>query len=280
MSVRLLLAGALLLAILSVDLTAASAQMVNPSYLRKQQYRQQQQQQQQQRKQAMTGQPTTLEGTLVGAMRGTLQIIDDKRQTWRVGILPATKVHVTGSANADALRNGMVVEFQAEVDQQGAIVDKVGELSIVSLSDDKRPGLYPSGGGATDPRVATAKKPAVAKPARTAKHGVPTPGSYRIVGQLNFNRNKMTVHADRYHLPLELSDSPNIAIDSSDYTLASRGDKISVQGMLVPNRIGQMYATEVKIELGGALGNHKKNPANANNPAAHKPAQSTPGEQP
>ena len=71
-------------------------------------------------------------------------VLDTNTQTpWRIAVVPATKVRVTGTATADALRSGLIVEFTAETDGHEAIPQKVGELTITSLTPQKQIGLFP-----------------------------------------------------------------------------------------------------------------------------------------
>ena len=52
------------------------------------------------------------------------------------------KVQVTGSATADCLQTGLIVELKADIDDHGAMKEKVGELTIISLSAEKQQGCF------------------------------------------------------------------------------------------------------------------------------------------
>lgn len=105
-----------------------------------QQQRQQQLQQQQQ--QAMT--TVDVSGTIEAIAMGRIQIITDSNEKWMIALTPKTKVQVTGEANADFLRPGMFVQLKADVDKRGVAADKIDELTIVTPSQEKTPGIFSS----------------------------------------------------------------------------------------------------------------------------------------
>ena len=87
---------------------------------------------------------------------------------------------------------------------------------------------------------------------------------------------KLKVQTPQGAVSLELTEQPTVAVDSSDYTIATKGDKISIKGVMMPTRSGPVtQAKEVKIELAEPLvGGKKKGPA-AKHPA--KPAKKDEG---
>ena len=88
-------------------------------------------------------QPAEIEGTVEGVTRGGIAVVDANNHSWRVAVPPTAKVQVTGSATADCLQAGQIVELKADIDDRGAMKEKVGELKIVSLSAEKQLGLFP-----------------------------------------------------------------------------------------------------------------------------------------
>ncbi|MEN6450278.1 MAG: hypothetical protein ABFC96_07290 [Thermoguttaceae bacterium] len=224
----------------------------------------------------MQGRQIDLQGTVEGAGRGTIIVLDDRNQRWQVSVPAAATVHVTGAIPASMLRSGLVVEFQTEIDNRGVAKAKVDELTVTTVRRDKLPGLYPAGdgggfggqaaaqpgpnnGGAANagPNAKRAKKPATA----AAKNAVAA-GTYRVLGSLIVGRNgALSLHAGRTLVQFELADDPKIGIDASDFTFVRRGNKISVKGMA--NRMGVAMAQEVKVDLGdatGGAGAKKKDP--------------------
>ena len=262
------------------------AQNVNSNLRRlQQQGRQQQQQQQQQQK---FNQPTEIQGTLEGAMQGRLVVLAADNRPWQVGIPANAKEQVTGTASPECLQNGLLVELKAKIDDRGAIEDKVGELSIVSLSQERRVGLFPSEENAEQPGFGDEVGD---KPAKSAKAAKRTKGSagknaihagtYRIVGKLSVGHNgKLAVLAGRSPLSFELAEQPTITIDTSNYSIASKGDKITVKGLVGPNNRGVLMAqaTEVKIELAEPLtGPQKKTASKSSSKRSSKHAKANEG---
>lgn len=241
-------------------------------------------------------QPAEIEGVIERSMQGGILVLDDKnRQPWRVAIPQNAKVTVTGTAAADYLQADVCVEFEADVDDHGALKEKVDKLTIVTFSPQKQPGLFPPGsedegagfddGAGADAKPAkhgaakggaakgTAAKGTAAKSAGKGKGGAIPAGSYRIVGSLKTARGgKFSVNTGRGMLPLELTSEPTITVKCSNYLLASKGDKASIKGMTMPNQAGLAQATEVKIELAEPLAGVKKKGAPAKG-EAKRPAK-------
>ena len=103
-------------------------------------------------------------------------VVDGNNQSWRVAVPPMAKVQVTGSATADYLQSGQIVELKADIDDRGAMKEKVGELKLVSLSAEKQMGLFPpdSEGKAGEEKggfwAAGAAAERGGKPGKPAKH--------------------------------------------------------------------------------------------------------------
>ncbi len=86
-----------------------------------------------------------MQGTLEGAVKGAVVLLDDKNQRWQVAFAPGATIHVTGTATPEFLHSGLVVEFQAEIDNHGVAQAKVEELKVTSSGKDKTLGLFPAG---------------------------------------------------------------------------------------------------------------------------------------
>jgi hypothetical protein len=221
-------------------------------------------------------QPTEIEGTVESTARGGLVVVDKNNQSWQVFVPMFAKVHVTGTATADFLQTGQIVEFKAELDERGAIVNSVDELTIITLSEEKQPGLFPAetakvgedvgGFGATPGADISGAGGKPAKRTGTAagkgaKAGAMQPGTYRVVGRLVIHGDKLSVRAgNRGTVPFELGETPTIAVDFADYSVAAKGDKVSIKAIKGPSRSGVTLAqaTEVKIELAESLVGVKK----------------------
>jgi hypothetical protein len=222
---------------------------------------------------AMQGPETTINGTVAGAIRGSLAVLDDKGQRWQVFVPPMAKVQVTGVATADYLRSGLFVEFKADVDEHGTAKEKVGELAIVTLSPERQPGLYPPEVAGEQPiaavdgvepdRMGKAGKPAKRPASKGGATSAITAGSYRVVGKLTTGRGgKCAVQTGRGMVMFELTEQPVVTLNVSDYTIATQGAKASIKGVAMPGRAGILRANDVKIELSEPVaGMKKKGPA-------------------
>jgi hypothetical protein len=244
-------------------------------------------------------QPTDVEGTIEGVMPGRIVVLDKGSHTWQVAVPAEAKVQVTGGATAEYLKKGMIVEFKAEIDDKRTIKDKVDELKVVTLSPGEKPGLFPPESKADDQGGfgaggdATAKKPAKRVTASggkgAAKTGGVAAGSYRIVGRLIVGHGgKLSVNVSRGKpLAFELSDKVAIGVDFADFTVASKGDKITAKVLKVPSRsnspqaqlVTAAVATEVKIELAEPLVGAKKRGTAAKSEAKHPAKQPKKGDE-
>ena len=65
----------------------------------------------------MQAQPIKTSGTLVSTAQNQIQLSTNTNQTIYVMVGPDTEVSVTGTAEQDYLKSGVVVEFVADVDK-------------------------------------------------------------------------------------------------------------------------------------------------------------------
>ena len=202
-------------------------------------------------------QPVDIQGTIQGVAKGGIVVVGNN-QTWRVALVPATKVQsgtkvqVTGTATADSLRSGLVVELVAELDSHGAVQGKVDTLTITSLTREKQPGLFPSGAdsGFGGNGLDDSGKPAK-KTGHAGKAAAQTAGSYRVVGLLSIRGGTLSVQPGRGRsaLTFQLGEEAKINIDTADLTLVRVGQDVSVKGFASPRQPTMIQATEVKIKL-------------------------------
>jgi len=216
-----------------------------------------------------------ISGAIQGVVKGTI-VVAGNGQTWRVAILPATKVQVTGTATADSLRSGLIVEFTADLDGRGAIQGKVDTLTVTSLTKEKQMGLSPSdaGGGFGGKVIDDSPKPAKRTTHAAGKAGprTQTAGSYRVIGRLMIGRGgALSVQPARAALPFALAEQPKVNVDMADLSLARPGHEISVKGFVSPRQPGMIQAAEVKVKLPEPQVAEKKEPAVK--PEAKKPAK-------
>jgi hypothetical protein len=270
--------------------SSASAQVYN----RNQAMKQQQQQQRPQR--IKTG------GTFVSGNTSQIQITTNTNQSIMVTLGPKTEVTVSGTAEQDYLKSGVVVEFVAEVAKGGAVAEKISHMVVVSPSTDRPAGLYPPestvlgkkaekeekavGGrpkGGADAGIADAPvKPAKAhadqggdtfgpKPAKTQK-APQFPASYAVRGTIKLSKNgAITVSTGRVTVKAELASDATIDVDMSDLKAVQRDDRVTVSGYTTQAQPNFVLAETIKIELANPLTGKKHSAKTAKTPAADKP---------
>lgn len=208
--------------------------------------------------------PVRISGTIEGVMRGVIGVVDDRSQQWRVAVPINATISVTGTATTDFLRSGLFVEFHATLNDRGEIQGKVDSLTIVTPSKKKPIGLFPSGtaGGDQDGFGDGMKWREKAPGDRTGNKRGAVAGAYRIVGRLIVGRGRrLSVQTGRGTARFELIEKPRIDVSLTDYTIASKGDKVTIRGMMMQNMPGLARATKVEIELAEPLtGGKKKRP--------------------
>jgi hypothetical protein len=271
--------------------SSASAQVYN----RNQAMKQQQQQQRSQR--IKTG------GTFVSGNTSQIQITTNTNQSIAVTLGPKTEVSVSGTAEQDYLKSGVIVEFVAEVAKGGAVAEKISHLVVVSPSTDRPAGLYPPestvlgkkiekeekavGGrpkagadaGIADAPVKPAKNRADSqggdtfggKPAKTQK--TPQfPASYAVRGTIKLSKNgAITVSTGRVTVKAELASDATIDVDMSDLKAVQRDDRVTVSGYTTQAQPNFVLAESIKIELANPLTGTKKHASKAaKTPAADK----------
>jgi len=216
--------------------------------------------------------PLQIQGTVAGVRPGGIMVTSAAKETWALKIPPQANVKITGTAEPDVLRAGMYVHFIASIDKRrNRVVDKVDRLTIFTPSLARGTVLgarYPG----QQPAAGDNQKPA-------AQEEI-----FEIRGRLaSLRRGRMTVHVpNRYFKPVlkaELAEDPAIAVDLSNYSLASPGDKIAAQGRQAGERM--IEAMEVTIQLAKPLSNQRKRPKRrVAKPSAQQPSKEPKGRQP
>ena len=217
---------------------------------------------QQQQPMQQNAQPVDVQGTIQGVTQGRIAVVDSNNQTRQIGIPNNAKISVTGTRSAEDLQTGTIVEFKGEIDERGLLKEKVSELAIITLSQDKQLGAVSDAnlGGDTGEFGDGKKK---GKPAKHKTSGAKlTPGSYNIIAKLTVGHGgKLQAVAGRSKFALELAADAKITIDSNNYMIAAPGDQVTVKGMSMPNRPNAIMASEVTIELAGAAATPSKKKA-------------------
>ncbi len=229
------------------------------------------------------------DGTLVGMVRGRIMLQTITNQRWWIHFKPDTVVYVRGKAEADFLRPGLCIQFDAEIDRRGRSQEKITHLTITTPSVSHPMGCWPegtlmpgmgpaAGGGAAG---FGAGNVAPAKPARTKP---PATQRYTVHGQISKLKNgKMTIVAPGgTKVEAELGENVDIDVAIADVSVARAGDRVTVKGgmpkqmaMLRPGMIGNAQANAVEIELQKPLTGPRKKPIRK--PLPKKPAEKPAG---
>ncbi len=171
-----------------------------------------------------------IEGSVVGVRQGWIQCVDadGNRRTIRLDKELTQRVVVTGTAEPQYVQPGMYVRFTAPLDRRGRPPEPINELTLISPREGIVPGVFLD--DPTDPE-----------------------GPYLVIGQIrSIKRGKVTLAAANRKVEFEVTETPQIKVDFSDYSLARQGDAIKVHA--VGQNPQELFARVVEIELSQPLG--------------------------
>ena len=209
-------------------------------------------------------------GTIEAIGQGVFRVLTTSDQQWMIWVDQKTKIHVTGTAEADFVRPGMFIKFKADVDKNGNALAKGGNLTLFTPSLENPVGIWPEGAGSDD---AEENNPgADVEPDADATKSL---GVFTIAGQItDERRGKMTVNAMRGVVTIELAEKPKIDIALADGSLARPGDKVTIKGKRPVGRMGVAQATELNIVLAQPLAMPgKKKPPRKPAPPRRRPVK-------
>jgi len=192
--------------------------------------------------------PFAADGVIQAIAQGRIQILTNSNQNWLIFLDAKTVIHVTGTAEPDFLRPGLFVRFSIALDKRGNAHGKVGELTIFTPSPQQFPGIWPEGGNPENPGGAGEGFGGGFGGANAGGgFGTPDVAVYTVAGQIQPSRKgKMTVNYGRGSVQVELAEKVSIKVDFADYSVAKKGDRISIKK-------GRMYPGRPTIELSDPL---------------------------
>jgi hypothetical protein len=170
------------------------------------------------------------QGTVVG-IRGNALGMMLRGEQWVGVVTPVASVSVTGMADKDVLRPGMVVRLSAEFDRKSnTTIEPVKELEIVTPRPGDRTGIINE-----DEIVGKAK-------------GLPPPTlKLQIFDAIN-NVKDNTLTFKRYKV--ELAPDVSIKVDVSNAAVLSQGDEVTkVKGKRIKGTKGQLMIGELEAKL-------------------------------
>jgi hypothetical protein len=176
------------------------------------------------------------EGTVAAYQNGAL-LMTLEGQQWIGAVLPAAKVKVSGFANSNVLRPGVVVRLSAEFDRKTfAALEPVTELEIVSPRPGERAGVFPD---------------EVIDPTERKKGPPPPTANLRIFDSITGVKEN-TLFFKKYRV--EVSPDATITVDLTDPSLLSQGDAIKkVKGRRIKGTQGRLVIEELEAELAKPL---------------------------
>ncbi len=202
------------------------------------------------------------EGTVAGYRGGAL-LMRLKGEPWIGALSPASKVSITGTADRDLLRPGVIVEFKAEFDTKtGAATEPVSELTIVTPRAGERRGAFPD-------EVID----------RTERKEEPPPiARLRVYDGISGIKQNFLVFK-KYRV--ELAPEAKIAVAVSNPSVLSAGDTVKkVKGKRIKGVQGRLVIDEIEVELAKPLGAEKRARSARSNSVSRKQEPKEPGEQP
>ena len=186
--------------------------------------------------------PLNISGTVKGVGPGALQVSVTEKEVWVVSVDPNIKpqdVTFTGTAEKSFLQPGMFLEFRAQVNKRGTVLEPVATLTVFTPSEARQPGLLSDGDlGGGDPKE---KKTAKAK-AEDAVYLVK--GAITKVGR----GGDITVSAGGAQVKFNLAEECKISVDLNDLSFVAPGDKVTAQGWFYKDRPGEGVANN-RIEV-------------------------------
>jgi hypothetical protein len=208
--------------------------------------------------------PVTGEGQINGLTTDKMRVVTPEQNLWMVHFTKATSVMFTGPTDLSALRPGVFVKFQVQVDQHCKPAAPVEAVEIFTPTQQEVFGAFPrqtgSGSGeetdSKSPPVETPKTPK--RPVKTKKRPVKTPkkakapqkvSTYDIVGRVVSGRGTtMKVNFLKGSLTVELAEDAKVQIAVADIRYVRLGDRVAFTGFLVGPESGRT-ATATSLQI-------------------------------
>jgi len=173
------------------------------------------------------------EGKLEAVQGQVLKVTLDGKP-WLVKVGPATKLTITGTAEVEFLRPGLIVMVVGEFEHRtGKATAPIAEISIITPDPvTNPPGITQEGADAFN------DKP---------RDNAPT-GKYKVVGQLSSIKGK---NIQIGKMKAELADDVKIPVAVTDPRFMSIGDSLTIKGWYY--REGELAAQSIEAEMAAPL---------------------------
>ena len=230
--------------------------------------------------------PIKTGGMLVLAGQDRLQLSTNTNQKILVMVRPDTEVSVTGTAELDYLKAGVVVEFVAEVDKLHKVKDEIIKMTVITPTAERPLGLSaptfdaPEKKGeknekakppAPDPGIGPPAKgrkgdadplsgdPLASKPAKGRGSAPQFPGTFTVRGTIKMCKDgNIKLSAGRTSIQGKLKDDVVINVDMSDFHAAQPDDRVTVDGFNTKAAPNLVFAKSIAIKLANPLTGPKK----------------------
>jgi len=218
--------------------------------------------------------PLSISGTVKGVAPGAFQVAVSEKEVWLIKIDPNIKpqdITFTGNAEKAFLRPGMYVEFRAQVNKRGNVLEPVASLTVFTPSEARPAGVLPDGeaggagalfGEAKEEKKDDKKPEAKEKKAPAKPKGDDT--IYRVAGAISKvgRAGDVTINADGPQVKFNLAQECKISVDTNDLTYVAPGDKVTVQGSSFKGQPGEGLASKIEVTATSPLTDgSKKKPA-------------------
>lgn len=190
-------------------------------------------------------------GTIKGVRPGLLAVVSDEGDQILVKVEARPQdISFVAKAKPEWLQPGMLVRFKNTFDRKGKPLGAVQQLEVISVRNDTKLGLIPESkfSGAAKGLFSNAE-PETKKqaPAKTA--------AFTVAGKLRtIKGGKMVVMAGRTAVQSNLADDAKISVDLADYSLASQGDKVQINGWRYASQKNRVVARQLSISSERKLG--------------------------
>jgi hypothetical protein len=207
-------------------------------------------------------------GTLEGVQENYIKFRDSKNEEWILQVSDATKVSVSGEAEAECVRPGFYIRFTSELDKKGALTKDVEEIEIYATDGKPAVGLFAPGAG-----------DAPGKQVRTPNAS----GAFVVQGRVTaFRDGQLAVNAGGRRITGNTSKELKVKLSLEDASLAQAGDEVKVKAWYYEkarpvaafNQPGRALAEEVTITLAKPLAYAGKK-AKTNDKSAKSPGKSS-----
>ncbi len=195
-------------------------------------------------------------GTIKGIRGGVLYVVTEDGGQWVVNIDPnSRRLGFAGSADAQWLRPGMFVEFNATVNAKGESTTPISIATVLTPTKENPPGISSEAGGSSDELFGVKEEKDKAKE-ETVK--------VRVVGQITGMKDNLAiVNGVTATLKVAFAPDAKIAVEvpgADALQLVRAGDKVEFSGWYIQNNKGQAWANEVHVRGSETLTGKKPGP--------------------